>query len=655
MTPTAGAPTSVPDDAPDDSVPDETLETDASGPVRAIDGAGLPDTYPMEVSDSPNGLAVSDEAIWVSNGHADTVSRIDRVDGEVAVTTVGDNPVGLVAGFGAIWVSNSSDDTISRIDPTTRQVTDVIDVARGLSGLAATDDAVWVASTDDDSVSRIDLATRSVTDTITVDGDPRDVVATAEAIWVASDEETVIRIDTQARTVTGIVSFDPFDGDVRLGHSDGDPWVVGTNSVSRIDPVSLEVALTVPVDRAAAVALSQGSLWVVTLPESYGTAYLAGQEPAEIDTTGALRRINAASLAVTLRGHVLNAIDDSPLPGVVVVACLQTSPGTCVIATQTMTDAHGAFAAPVAGPGKYVILYGLDGSRPNWDGMEFSYQTRGSDPPATLTEFYGDIETLETPFVRTSLDEDGPIAFSGYFYSGDLGLGSVWVDSEPVGVTVAPAGGFIDLRVWDRVATPEEFEPVVTSTDEPGDNDDGPAADFEEPSAAPNDSEPSRVFVRDDFDGALDPDWEWLNEDPTRWSLDEVPGSISIVAQDVGPDGTHNMLVRSIPKRFDPDAFLTVSTRVAFDPTSNFQFAGLMIGGADPDVDRLQLGRSYCDVDVCALGGLYFDRIESGNFVGDNYALPFENTPGLFIQLAAREFSPGEWVVLGAYSFDGED
>lgn len=248
--------------------------------------------------------------------------------------------------------------------------------------------------------------------------------------------------------------------------------------MSRIDPVSLEVALTVPVDRAAAVALSQGSLWVVTLPESYGTAYLAGQEPAEIDTTGALRRINAASLAITLRGHVLNAIDDSPLPGVVVVACLQTSPGTCVIATQTMTDAHGAFAAPVAGPGKYVILYGLDGSRPNWDGMEFSYQTRGSDPPATLTEFYGDIETLETPFVRTSLDEDGPIAFSGYFYSGDLGLGSVWVDSEPVGVTVAPAGGFIDLRVWDRVATPEEFEPVVTSTDEPGDNDDGPAADF---------------------------------------------------------------------------------------------------------------------------------------------------------------------------------
>lgn len=134
-----------------------------------------------------------------------------------------------------------------------------------------------------------------------------------------------------------------------------------------------------------------------------------------------------------------------------------------------------------------------------------------------------------------------------------------------------------------------------------------------------------------------------------------MPWSISIVAQDVGPDGTHNMLVRSIPKRFDPDAFLTVSTRVAFDPTSNFQFAGLMIGGADPDVDRLQLGRSYCDVDVCALGGLYFDRIESGNFVGDNYALPFENAPGLLIQLAAREFSPGEWVVLGAYSFDGED
>jgi hypothetical protein len=122
------------------------------------------------------------------------------------------------------------------------------------------------------------------------------------------------------------------------------------------------------------------------------------------------------------------------------------------------------------------------------------------------------------------------------------------------------------------------------------------------------------IFV-DDFTEALQPGWTWVNEDPARWSLEAEPDWLHISAQASPP--IRNLLLRDAAWA---GTDYSVSTIVRFAPTSNFQFAGLVVAGANPDGDRLQLGRGFCEDTACVGDGIYFDRVKNGSFVGDNFA-----------------------------------
>lgn len=122
------------------------------------------------------------------------------------------------------------------------------------------------------------------------------------------------------------------------------------------------------------------------------------------------------------------------------------------------------------------------------------------------------------------------------------------------------------------------------------------------------------IFV-DDFTEALEPGWTWVNEDPARWSLEAEPDWLHISAQASPP--IRNLLLRDAAWA-GPD--YSVSTIVRFAPTSNFQFAGLVLTGPNPDGDRLQLGRAFCEDTACVGDGIYFDRVKNGSFVGNNFA-----------------------------------
>ena len=120
---------------------------------------------------------------------------------------------------------------------------------------------------------------------------------------------------------------------------------------------------------------------------------------------------------------------------------------------------------------------------------------------------------------------------------------------------------------------------------------------------------------RDDFDGpSLDPMWEWVAEDPADWSLTDRPGFLRIIGHPGGP-AAENLLVTEAPK-----GDYAIRTRVLFTPTSNFQFAGLVLRMNDDN--HLCFGRAYCaDADpLCVNNGIYFDRVEGGAFVGVNFS-----------------------------------
>lgn len=199
---------------------------------------------------------------------------------------------------------------------------------------------------------------------------------------------------------------------------------------------------------------------------------------------------------------------------------------------------------------------------------------------------------------------------------------------EP-GRTAAPSGGPSATSGMSPGATPGAATPGAAATD---------------------------IFL-DDFDETLEAGWTWVNEDPGRWSLTAAPGSLQITAQKSPP--IRNVLLRDGAWAGDDYSFSTV---LRFAPTSNFQFAGLLITGPNPGGDRLQLGRAFCQDTACVGDGLYFDRVKNGSFVGDNYgfALPAgTESVHLSLDLAGTEVSAwysldnGEnWEELGTHPLD---
>jgi beta-xylosidase len=124
----------------------------------------------------------------------------------------------------------------------------------------------------------------------------------------------------------------------------------------------------------------------------------------------------------------------------------------------------------------------------------------------------------------------------------------------------------------------------------------------------------------DNFDDPpLDGRWQWINENPSHWSLTDHPGYLRITTeQDVS--GLTN--VAYVPA---PVADYEIETRVLFSPAENFQFAGLYL--VQDEANNLKLGRAYCDLPPpeCAFNAIYFDLTEDGAPVGSN----FPTLPGL--------------------------
>ena len=116
----------------------------------------------------------------------------------------------------------------------------------------------------------------------------------------------------------------------------------------------------------------------------------------------------------------------------------------------------------------------------------------------------------------------------------------------------------------------------------------------------------------DDFNSDFLPGWSWIRENDTLWSLDSDPGYLRIVLTADNPP--HNLLVRDTNYQN-----FQIMTFVRFKPTSNFQFAGLLV--YLDDETKLAFGRAYCDrPDVCVGNGIYFDAVKNGRMGETNFA-----------------------------------
>jgi uncharacterized repeat protein (TIGR01451 family) len=191
----------------------------------------------------------------------------------------------------------------------------------------------------------------------------------------------------------------------------------------------------------------------------------------------------------------------------------------------------------------------------------------------------------------------------------------VWIhfrvdlDSEIVGVPGLAFGNVVEAPYPEDRYPDDNYDEVWAYS--------GP--ECPEPSApgrpSPEDGAPDVGLHADldwsDFDGR----WWWENEDPWGWSLSDNPGYLRILTH---PDwsAAENVLVQNAPL-----GSFTITTRVVFEPTSNFQAAGLVM--YQDAGNYMMLERAYCDEapPTCVGNGIYFDRVEGGALVDSNYAM----------------------------------
>ena len=134
----------------------------------------------------PSGIAVSNDAVWVANFGANTVSRLDpnNLKPETsAPITVGKGPSAIAVGGGAVWVADRFSDLVSRIDPFTNTTT-TVRVGRRPDALAYGFGSVWVANGGSGTVTRIDPRTSSVVRTIKVGNSPSGIAVGEHRVWV---------------------------------------------------------------------------------------------------------------------------------------------------------------------------------------------------------------------------------------------------------------------------------------------------------------------------------------------------------------------------------------------------------------------------------------------------------------------------------------
>ncbi|MDT4919552.1 MAG: hypothetical protein QOI15_454, partial [Pseudonocardiales bacterium] len=114
----------------------------SSGLLTRLDAATGRVATQVDPNAGPTGIGVAADAVWVTDGQAGNVTRVDPT-GLVSSLAVGHQPSGIAVGQGGIWVADTGDDAVLRIDPDTRSVAATVAVGRAPTGVAIGDGSVW--------------------------------------------------------------------------------------------------------------------------------------------------------------------------------------------------------------------------------------------------------------------------------------------------------------------------------------------------------------------------------------------------------------------------------------------------------------------------------------------------------------------------------
>ncbi|MDX6627437.1 MAG: hypothetical protein QOE56_2426 [Solirubrobacterales bacterium] len=168
--------------------------------VIAAAGGGSESTAPdrIPVEGSPRGIAVGEEAAWVTRHDAGLVGKIElATDTESEPIDVGPNPGKITEGEGSVWVSVAEGKKLTRIDAGTGEPTGTKPFEGGpckcISEMAIANGALWVSSEGREAVlEELGLETGERNDKVAVGpGFQGDFAVNGDIIWAIGNDAGV--------------------------------------------------------------------------------------------------------------------------------------------------------------------------------------------------------------------------------------------------------------------------------------------------------------------------------------------------------------------------------------------------------------------------------------------------------------------------------
>jgi streptogramin lyase len=220
------------------------------------------------VAGSPDWMAVTDDAIWVTSTRANHVVRLDATTNKPdSVITLEKPCSGLAVGFGSLWIPSCGSHNLARADVNTGAIEATIAASPADSegGITVGAGSVWLVVSAVSELDRIDPKTNAVVAKIELPKGSFNPIFAEGSVWVASNAgNSLVRVDPATNKVVGSTAIGPKPRFLTVG--EGSVWVLnqGDGTVSRVDAKTGKLLATIPCGipgLGGEIAYGGGAVW----------------------------------------------------------------------------------------------------------------------------------------------------------------------------------------------------------------------------------------------------------------------------------------------------------------------------------------------------------------------------------------------------------
>jgi virginiamycin B lyase len=234
----------------------------------------LQSTATFQLGGKPDWLAISDAAVWVSNGPLKAVQRINAATNTFArkINLPAEPCSGLIFAFDTLWVPLCGDHpTLARVSPATNKITATLPFgpADDEGGITASEDSVWLASDKNGTLLRIDPGTNSIRQKISLPPGSANPFYAEGLVWITGNQTSVLT-PVNAKTGEVLPTVDVGPNPRFLTAGAGSIWTLnqGDGTVTRVDIRTRKVVATIAghiPGHGGEITFGAGSVWATTL------------------------------------------------------------------------------------------------------------------------------------------------------------------------------------------------------------------------------------------------------------------------------------------------------------------------------------------------------------------------------------------------------